>query len=148
MKAFEPCQHFGFLSNRVGKLIQLQVRETIIANGYQFPSSCIGILAQLWSEDGISQKDLSISLFKNKSSITKMILALERDQMIVRKEDEQDKRYKKIFLTPRGNDFRKDIEHYNQQLNKQLRKHYNQKDIQLAKEILSTTMQLLSKEII
>ncbi len=146
MKPFDPYQHFGFLSNRVGKLINLHVRENILANGYQFPSSCIGILAQLWSQDGINQKDLSISLFKNKSSINKMILALERDQMIIRKEDEQDKRFKKIFLTQRGKDFRKDIEKYNQNLNKQLCNHHSQEDIQQAKEILRTTIELLSKE--
>jgi len=67
-----------------------------------FPSSCIGVLADLWAEDGVNQKDLGISLIKTKSSINKMLAALEADGMITKKEDPNDKRGKLIYLTDKG----------------------------------------------
>jgi len=78
--------------------------------GYGIPPSCIGVLADLWQEDGINQKDLGLSVIKTKSSINKILEALEKHELIIKKEDPSDKRNKLIFLTKDGKNLRLKIE--------------------------------------
>lgn len=146
MKDFDPCQHFGFLANRVAKLISDDGKAVIESKGYSFVPSCIGILAELWHEDGINQKDLSMSLYKSKSTINKMLLALEKDGLIERVDVESDKRYKKIFLTTAGRSFKKAIEKESGEMEKKLRKKFNKEQIQITKEVFREMMEILSKQ--
>ena len=50
--------------------------------GFDFPISCIGIMADLWSKDGVTQKQLGSSMIKTKSSVTKMLESLESSKLI------------------------------------------------------------------
>ncbi len=146
MKEFDPCQHFGFLANRVAKLISNKGKHVIESKGYSFVPSCIGILAELWGQDGINQKDLSISLYKSKSTINKMLLALERDGLIKRVDEEADKRYKRIFLTKKGKQFKKAIEQESLEMEKKLKKKFSLEQIQITKDVFREMMEILSTE--
>ena len=86
--------------------------------GYKFPASCIGILADLWSKDGVNQKDLGISLVKTKSSINKMLTALEEEGFVVKKNDPSDGRGKLIFLTKKGREMQYVIERRGKEMEK------------------------------
>jgi len=61
------------------------------ADSMGFPSSCIGIMAELWQRDGLSQKELGTSLIKTKSSINKMLDALSQSGMIIKKRRKSNK---------------------------------------------------------
>lgn len=106
LKEFDPYKNFGFLTDRVSRLINARVDKVIVEKGFSFPNSCMGILADLWVKDGIRQQDLADALIRNKSSINKMLLALEKDSLIERKIDENDKRQNRIYLTKKGKAFK------------------------------------------
>lgn len=102
MPPFDPFNHFTFLTHRVSRLLDIITAEMLQRNGFTFPTSCIGILADLYAKDGVLQKDLGHSIVRYKSTITKLLDALESNHLIVRKEDEEDKRSKLIYLTDKG----------------------------------------------
>lgn len=135
---FDPYNHFGFLTHRVSRLMDLAVSPRIKAEGHMFPTSCIGILADLWSRDGVTQKELGSSIIKTKSSINKMLQALEENGMIVKKDDPDDKRNKLIFLTQKGRDFRFYAEASGTRVEQELLANHSEEEIRIAKTVLKT----------
>ena len=134
---FNPYDHFGFLTNRVARLIVRSVEPSMEAEGYSFPVSCIGILADLWSRDGVNQKDLGISLVKTKSSINKMLKALEQEGFIVKKDDPEDGRGKLIFLTEKGRSMQYYIQQKGKDMEAVLLSDCTKEEIKIAKTVLT-----------
>ncbi|MFT6782131.1 MAG: DNA-binding MarR family transcriptional regulator [Saprospiraceae bacterium] len=137
MTKFNPYNHFGFLTNRVARLIVKAVEPDMETDGHCFPASCIGILAELWAKDGISQKYLGTALIKNKSSITKMLLALEDDELIVKVNDPEDGRGKLIYLTQKGRDMQDIIEAKSGEMQEMLLTDCSNDEIVIAKKVLA-----------
>lgn len=137
MSTFNPYNHFGFLTNRVARLIIKSVEPSMEADGHNFPVSCVGILADLWSKDGVNQKDLGISLVKTKSSINKMLTALEEEGLIVKKNDPNDGRGKLIFLTKKGREMQYIIEEKGREMEAMLLSDCTPDEVRIAKEVLT-----------
>jgi len=92
----------GFLTNKVGRLIGIHMKNKLGKEEFDMPTHCLGILAELWNQDGIIQQDLAISIVKDKATIARALELMEKKNIIVRIKDEKDKRNKKIFLTYKG----------------------------------------------
>lgn len=99
----------GFLTNRVGRLMGIHLKNRIGKEEFDMPAHCIGILAELWEQDGIIQQDLAISIVKDKATIARALELMEKKNIIVRIKDEKDKRNKKIFLTYKGNQLQNQV---------------------------------------
>ena len=134
---FNPYNHFGFLTNRVARLIVKAVEPDMETDGHCFPASCIGILAELWAKDGISQKYLGTAMIKNKSSITKMLLALESDGLIEKMDDPEDGRGKIIYLTQKGRDMQQIIESKSGEMEEMLLTDCSKAEIVIAKKVMA-----------
>lgn len=143
---FNPYDHIGFLTNRIGRLLANHMSEKMENQGLQFPSSCIGILADLWAADGVNQKDLGSSLIKTKSSINKMLTALESDGMITKANDPNDKRGKLIFLTSRGKDMRKEIESASTCCDQHILEKVSVADLKTTKRVLAQYYEMLLQQ--
>jgi DNA-binding MarR family transcriptional regulator len=103
-------------------------------------------MADLWSHDGVTQKELGMSLIKNKSSITKMLKALEDEGLIVKKDHPQDKRNKLIFLTSKGSKLQDFVEKSGKTIEKLLMVDVPEDNIEIAKEVLKDFYLLLSSK--
>lgn len=144
---FNPYNHFGFLTNRVARLIVRSVEPTMGEDGPHFPVSCIGILADLWSQDGVNQKELGSSLVKTKSSINKMLTALETEGFIVKKEDPNDGRGKLIFLTDKGREMQFIIESKSKEMEVMLLNDCTKEEVSIAKKVLTKMYKKLYKSV-
>lgn len=104
-------------------------------------------MADLWANDGVSQKDLGVSLIKNKSSINKMLSDLEKDNLITKKKDPDDARSKKIYLTEKGRKMQGIIQSKSRIIEEELLQDFTKAEIQIAKNVLGALYtQLYSKE--
>jgi MarR family transcriptional regulator for hemolysin len=61
-----------------------------------------GVLARLWEQDGLPQKELGRLLYKDKPTITRMLEKLDQRQLIRRVPDARDRRVYRVYLTPAG----------------------------------------------
>ena len=118
--------------------MDLYITPRMKAEGYDFPRSCIGILADLWSKDGVTQKELGSSMIKTKSSVTKMLASLEKAGLIEKKDDPADRRNKLIFLTHKGQEFRTMIEHKSSLFQAEIIPNHSPEEIAIAKSVLKT----------
>ncbi|MGG4047442.1 hypothetical protein BCV73_04445 [Paenibacillus sp. SSG-1] len=94
--------------NNIGYWIKLIFRETgrlydqRLAQ-YGITTSQVGVLVQLWNVgDGLTQKELHERLRIRPASLTNLLDPLVKGGWVIRKQDAEDARVKRIFLTDAG----------------------------------------------
>lgn len=99
---FDFSKSLIFLTNRVARQLTTAVLSDLEFDGWKPQSTHMGIVADLLRQDGIPQQDLAISTIKDKGTITRGLQGLEREGVLKRQIDPQDRRNKLIFLTEKG----------------------------------------------
>lgn len=66
------------------------------------------VLAYLWENDGLQQTKIADCTDRNRANVTRIIDILEREGIVERKDDAQDRRVYRIFLTKYGKSLEKD----------------------------------------
>ncbi len=95
------------VENWIGHWVKIINRNMINLNNqklykYGFTVSQLSVMSQLWNQDGLSLKELTERLQIKPPSLTGLIDTLVEKGWLVRKEDEQDARIKRIYLTEQG----------------------------------------------
>lgn len=86
---------YNVLFNRIGQYLQ----EWGLTPA-QF--NILMVVAKQAKETGISQADLSKKLIVTPSNITRLLEKMEKEKLVVRAPQQQDKRVKLVFVTPKG----------------------------------------------
>lgn len=60
------------------------------------------LVYRLATEEGVSQAQLAGALCLDASTVTKMLVRLERDGVVARRPDAEDARVSRVYLTPHG----------------------------------------------
>ena len=92
------------------------------------------ILMSLYDQDGRSQDSLAQSRGFDKTMIAKSILRLEKEGIVYRKIDQEDKRIKRLYLTEKGRKLRQEMERIGFELNALLLKGFNSDELSSAIE--------------
>ena len=99
---YQPFKSLVFFTNRVARLLVQRIWQRVDADKIEILPQHMGVLSDLWQEDGVRQQDLAIYLIKDKATIARTIQYLEQKNILVRVADPQDKRNKRIYLTHKG----------------------------------------------
>lgn len=94
------------------------------------------VLGCLWDKDGINQQEIADQTIKDKASITYLLDNIEKRGLLYRKEDEQDRRNKLVYLTEEGTILRKTIRPWIEEM-------YRNAGRQLSLKDLNTTIEQL-----
>lgn len=71
-------------------------------HGYDLTASQVLVLSQLWEKDGLTQKEIQEKLNLRPASISGLVDLLLKKGFIFRKQDDEDARFKRLFLTEEG----------------------------------------------
>lgn len=86
--------------------LQSAIRNRILADfsreGIHITLEMYLVLRCLWEKDGRNQQEISDILYRDKASLTNLIDNLEKRNLVVRVQNQNDKRNKNIFLTKEG----------------------------------------------
>ena len=98
----------------IGKFIgilnrQFQMYINTALNDIDLSFSEYIFLVNLYDNEGINQEELSSILFINKSATARAMKILEEKQLLIRKTCDKDKRAKRLYLTDKGRESKKDI---------------------------------------
>lgn len=103
--ALELSRAQNELRSKIRQAIQAKISET----GTDISFELLEIIGLLWRQDGIHQQEIGDQVSKDKSSVTYLINALVKRELVTRVEHDKDRRHKKIFLTQKGKQIRKVI---------------------------------------
>ncbi|MEO0897226.1 MAG: MarR family winged helix-turn-helix transcriptional regulator [Bacteroidota bacterium] len=92
----------GALIGQAGRAMARALMDKFNRKGYEFGMDHWIVLVHLWKEDGQTQQNLGETAGKNKTSVTRAIDWLEKNNYVVRVADREDRRHKRIYLTNSG----------------------------------------------
>jgi MarR family transcriptional regulator, organic hydroperoxide resistance regulator len=99
----------GFLTHVAGNQFVLGLVRAFHEQGYQLTHDMWLVLNVLWDEDGLSQQTIADRLYKDKSSLTRLLHTMEQKGHIERVAGAVDKRRKRIHLTEAGKALQKPL---------------------------------------
>lgn len=95
------------------------------------------VLMILRSSDGASQKEICKKLNVKPSTIAVMMKRMEKSQYIERKNDENDQRISRIFITEKGLEVCKILEEVHKELEKECIANFTEEEIETVKVLLT-----------
>jgi Transcriptional regulators len=95
-----PEQHYGYwirkIIRRINNIYDHRLQQ------YDLTGSQLSVLFQLWKKDGLTQKEIQESLNIRAASVSGLVDTLSNKGFIVRKQDTEDARTKRLYLTKEG----------------------------------------------
>jgi len=64
------------------------------------------VLSHLWQKDGLQQSELALCTNRNRANVTRILDILERENIVERMDDANDRRVFRIYLTDKGKSLR------------------------------------------
>lgn len=95
---FKKTESAGYLANHMARLFAIALQNDIKPLGLA-PAQFMTLL-ELWSGDGLTQRDLVQRLDVEQATMANTLARMERDGLIERKQNPEDKRAALILLTP------------------------------------------------
>ena len=97
-------ENIGFLAAMTTRLIEREVNSRLTHHG--LTAGQLPVLAQLWAEDGLIQRDLCQRIVVEAATTTKTLNRMASEGLLERRADPFDRRQQRIFLTPKGLELR------------------------------------------
>ncbi|NLR93051.1 MULTISPECIES: MarR family winged helix-turn-helix transcriptional regulator [Flammeovirga] len=103
------------------------------------------VLVMLWEKDGRAQQEFATFLLKNRASITSLIDNMEKNSLVTRVPNPNDKRSKLVYLTRRARDLKDQVIGIAETSILQITEGIELKDIQFAVDILRRCLENINK---
>ncbi len=100
--AFDKQNSAGFLANHMARLFANALQQRIRPFGLA-PAQFL-VLLELWTEDGLTQKDLVERLDVEQATMANTLMRMERDGLVLRKPNPADARSQQVWLTRKARD--------------------------------------------
>ena len=121
---------------RTTRAMSRMFQNVITQAGYDITIEQWVIIANLRREDGQFQQQLADNIYKNKTSVTRMINALQKKGLVKRTADLKDLRQKRIFLTTKGGQLYKKLMPLAMQVQEKATQGIEPDEMEICKNIL------------
>lgn len=134
---FKALDSLVFLCNRVGRQLAQATWKHLHKDTKEISQQHMGVLSDLWQKDGLRQQDLAVALIKDKATIARTISFLEEKNILVRVEDPNDKRTKRIYLTHKGKQLKEKIIPFTEEAEKEVSSQIDPEELKICKRVLA-----------
>ena len=128
--------NIGFLMNRTLLRMKLELQRGFNEKGFPLTTDHWGILQVLFIEDGVSQIELANSLAKDTPNITRMLDVMEKNGLIERRPDPDDRRKHLIFLTNKTRKMKEELFLTSSSIQGKIFKNISKNDVKKFKNML------------
>lgn len=87
---------------KTAKIVDFYIHEAMQQKQIDLSKEQMIVLKKLHDSDGIPQNELAFLTLRNKSSLTRLLVKMEKKEYIKRKQSNLDKRINQVFLTNIG----------------------------------------------
>ena len=92
-----------------GSAFRCYLRQRFKECSLDLTTEMMQVLRYLWRHDCVNQQEIANAVDRDKASLTAMLDNLVRRELVTRCEDHQDRRSKRIVLTPKGRALEQEI---------------------------------------
>ena len=137
----------GFLITKIKQLHSRALAQCINEQGIAAFSGEQGkILFVLWQKDKITQKELACETGLAKNTITVMLEKMEKNDLIRRITDENDKRKSLVILTEHAKSLKKSFDEISDEMLKKVYKGFSEEEIDKYEEYLHRIIRNLEEK--
>ena len=137
----------GFLITKLKQLQSRTLAQCISDKGIDAFSGEQGkILFVLWQKDKITQKELATEIGLAKNTITVMLEKMEKNDLIRRITDENDKRKSLVILTDYAKSLKKSFDEISDEMLKKVYKGFSEEEIDKYEEYLHRIIKNLEEK--
>lgn len=144
-KDFNPLKEIGFIIARTHRTMLNTLQQRLVDNNFDITAEQAVIIMKLCQKEGVSQQELADALFKDKSSVKRLIDNMERKNLIVRVPDQNDGRNKLIYLTHGGKALRVQMTEVAICTLDEAQANIDTEEIKICKKVLNQIFNNLSK---
>ena len=127
----------GYVVNHLSRLMTQSLNDEIKEHGVS-PGQ-LPVLLCLWEQDGLTQRELYVRVNIEQATMSNTLKRMERDGLVFRKTDPNDRRASRIHLTTRAQDLEKKLTSAAKSVNKAALGKLKKKD----KKVLMDMMELM-----
>jgi len=106
MKSEQPTIDFekslGPWIGRTSKITDYYLQEAMQRHGLDLSKEQMIVLKKLHVQDGVNQNELAQLIYRDKSSLARLLSKMEKKDFILRKQNSHDKRINAVYLTQTG----------------------------------------------
>ena len=136
--------NLGMLIRSAHNLMTQRFVQNVYNSGLDISLDQWMVLGPIWQLESPSQKDLGEICLLDKTSITRIIDALEEKSLVVRVSDQIDHRIKRVVLTNAGKQLFYDVLPIMEKTREEVRGEIPEKEIEVFKKVLSKIIQNLN----
>ena len=137
----------GFLITKIKQLHSRALAQCISEKGIEAFSGEQGkILFVLWQKDKITQKELACETGLAKNTITVMLEKMEKNNLINRITDENDKRKSLVILTDYAKSLKRPFDEISEEMLKRVYKGFSEEEIDKYEEYLHRIIKNLEEK--
>lgn len=141
MSKFEKIENnIGFYIGFTANVLKNELIRRFHENGYEITHSQWLILMMLWQKDGRNQNELTSLMYREKTTITRVIEGMEKRGLIFREIDTKDRRNKLCYLTDEGNLLKTKLIPIVQEINDQAISNIDSQEFDIFKNIIKKVL--------
>ncbi|SRR5579883_914717 len=132
---FRIEDHPGILLKKAARLFEQAANKNL--NNLNITHAQTVILIRLWAKDGQSQIELANSAGLNQSTVVRLLDRMERDELIKRVHNKNDRRIFNFYLTPKAKNACEKLEKYSNTITEISHNTLSKDDIKKLNKFLS-----------
>ena len=135
--------HPGILLKKAARLFEQVANKKLDTLGVTHAQTVI--LIRLWERDGKNQMELAKSAGLDQSTVVRLLDRMERDELIVRVQNKDDRRVFNFYLTEKAKKACQKLEAYSNSITEIAHESLSKKDIEKLTQLISTVVDNLQR---
>ncbi|EEM02403.1 MarR family transcriptional regulator [Bacillus pseudomycoides] len=124
----------GFSIHRTGLGLKNYYKEILAP--FDITPDQWAIMMILWEKDGITQKEIAEKVYRDETTVGRMIYNLEKKGFIQRLQDKKDRRFLRVYVTEKGIDIKSEVYSVNVESEKKVTQGLSEEELIFLNEIL------------
>ena len=142
-RAYSLQESLGYLAYEASGAMRKQIGRELARKGFPIKAEQFAALVYIWDEDGQPQRKLAEKLYRDKTTVTRLVSDIEALGFIERVPGREDGREKRLFLTKKGKDLMAQVTQLVQSVLEAARAGVSDKELEVCKDVLRRVRQNL-----
>jgi DNA-binding MarR family transcriptional regulator len=135
---FKIEDHPGILLKKAARLFEQVANKKLSYLGVTHAQTVI--LVRLWAKEGLNQMELVNSSGLDQSTVVRLLDRMERDELIYRIRNQQDRRVYNFFLTAKAKEICQKLEAHSYEMTELAHQSLSQQDMDKLTQLINTVI--------
>ena len=140
-------ESFGYIVNKTSKMLLKRLNQEFMRRGYNLTWEQFEVLMHLRLKEGQRQQHLAEKLYKDKTTMTRLLKNVEALNLLKRLKNSKDQREKLVYLTNSGEKLLKILTGIAHGVLRKTQTGIDPKDLDICRNVLRRAHKTLSEEL-